>query len=251
MKERSQYKSSSYTATKQTNLARLLETHFRIVQGILKKNVRAVQKYLYYDLTAGCGRNKETNEAGSPVIFLETAKEFSLKYDARFFEIHDETRQDLITNLKPYHEQGHTFNVGIDHHDLALPKNPMTRQYGLVYVDPSNAQIPLDLLKEFNRVYDHIDIVINLACTSQKRASRSKHTETLEEILNQIGKREWIISKPVTAFQWSMMLGTNWTAYPKFERWFYKRSSSEGQYILELLSSTEKERRELNQPLLL
>lgn len=253
-----QYRRSEYTDLKQQSLASLLDLHIKICQKIFMKNHSRVYvahpTYLYFELHSGYGYDPETGHPGSPIVFLQAANALSLDYHAYFCERDDETRHTLEAHIAKYNQRSHgaTIDFWGDHNALltTFPQEPQRNRYGVVYADPSNAVIPLELLQTFNKAYPKVDIALNLACTSHKRASRATGAPHLSEELKAIGKKYWIVSEGVGNFQWSILFGTNWDRYPDFTsrdkqglyfRKWYRSTSKQGKLILDKLSKTKKE----------
>lgn len=210
------YQYSSATPKKQRDFEAAIELHTAVTRAILdkyRKKGKNVLPYLYLDLFSGPGVDPE-GERGSPLVFLDTAASRQMPFRAEFYEIDSSNASTLVEEIKRRDASEHVkvFNA---HHDLVLNKHfkPLQYQYGAVYVDPSNASIPFEVLDHLISIYPRLDFIINLACASYKRGVGHPDYEPLDEVLPKM-KRYWKIREPIGKHQWSIMIGTNWDSYP-------------------------------------
>lgn len=69
--------------------------------------------------------------------------------------------------------------------------------------------------------------------------------------LKLIPKKYWLVRNALknSTWQWTFLLGTNWTDFPEFKKIdMVKLDSSKGQSFFEKLNLTSKERQEFYQP---
>lgn len=248
MSDSSEYRSSSYTRVKQAHFSAFLDMQMDLVEATIARNHWASDTFLYIDLHSGYGRDLETGEDGSPLIFLKKAAARSLKYEAIFYERDKAACDALKEAITPY---PNCAAYNIDHNELINKMKPFPKQYGLIYADPSDADIPADLLRVFNNKCPYVDILINVACTSIKRmiksSSTQKRVERLNESLDRIGKKAWLVRNSYYAHQWTMLVGSNWGGYPDYKRYgFYQTTSAKGGNILVKLIYTQEEIDEYN-----
>lgn len=260
LKPSEQYKASEYTPIKQQALEAALTQQIDLVVTITGK-WQNPKTYLYFDLNAGPGVT-DTGHVGSPLVFRRIANEFSsiypyFKYKARLYEIDPRMYTKLIRHIGA----DRNFRVENCSHEaigevlksaLSKPFNQRKWVFGAIYLDPSNAQIPWELLEQANEVFPHIDIMINIACASYKRTIATEGYETLAEKLPRI-KKHWIVRRPFGKHQWSILIGTNWENYPAWqEKDFYPwNDQSVGTAIFEKLVYTSGQLRNKRQPRLL
>jgi len=251
------YKSSDYTPRKQQSLLNALEQQINLVVHITEKWT-GVKPYLYFDLNAGPGITQD-NQPGSPIIFQRVANEYAQKwqkfrFEGTLYEADLQTYSELLKNIGT----DARFNVShASHIALAeeldkrakLPEKERKWVYGTIYADPSNADLPWDILERANEVYPRIDVMINIACASYKRTIASVGYKTLAERLPRI-KDHWLVRKPYGRFQWSILIGTNWTQYPAWEKKFFYpwNDNGIGSAIFEKLVYTQGQIKKLTQP---
>lgn len=257
LKSSAQYKMSDYTPIKQRSLDGALRQQLSIVAQITKR-FNNPQSYQYYELHSGPGTTDSGN-LGSPLIFQRIATRFwqqhtHFNFQATFFEA-DKT---VVTKLKNalgqdprIHIRNEDHKTFIDELDrIAHETSPKKRKwvFGTVYADPSNAELPWELLEKFNEVYPAIDIMINIACASYKRTISQVGYKTLAERLPRI-KSRWIVRRPYGKHQWSILIGSNWKKYPAWEKFgFYPWKGSElGEYYFEILTLTKEQRSKARQ----
>jgi len=95
------------------------------------------------------------------------------------------------------------------------------------------------VLAHFNRQRPVTDFLINVTCTGRKRAGM----RPLQDDLRATGKRHWYIRETLDKWQWTILLGTNWTAFPEppAERRFYSLNSDDGQFLLKKCGHTKEQ----------
>ena len=244
---------SEITEIKQEHFRVILRAHLRIVKAIFDKYQYKLPTYFYFDINAGSGSYE--GKSGSPLIFLEEVTQIDIPYSAIFIDKDEKNIETLSVLTKPYQPNVKTF-CG-EHADI-LPKlyaKDCQQRYGLLYTDP-NGIFDAEILREFsqNRCYQKLDILINCPAVAIKRMKNSpKHLDkrTLEERLQFIPKKYWLIRNALknNSWQWTFLLGTNWTDFPEFKKIdMVKLDSSKGQAFFEKLNLTSKERQEFYQP---
>lgn len=259
LKSSVKYKSSDYTPIKQQALEAALRQQMNLIVHIWEKRAWNHPKpYLYFDLNAGPGITKD-QKPGSPVIFRRVAEEYrnnwdNFRYDATFYEADPLT----YTQLQKVFNGDPRFEIKNAEHDTLREELEVKRQrtsqkqrdwvFGAVYADPSNAELPWELLEEMNKVYPRVDVMINIACASYKRSVARAGYQTLADRLPQV-KKHWIVRKPFGKHQWSILIGTNWPDYPAWEKKdFYPWNKGLGLVIFEKLVYTSEQRHRRIQP---
>lgn len=246
MKKSEQYQHSNNTPQKQDAFKKAIGLHMDIVQKIWKKYPGANQVYRYFDLHGGMGVDPDGNE-GSPLIFKRIADEKKVKFRARVWEGHSETYASLQSHTKDiqgmtvYHE---------DHNDMdrsyLLPCD--RKAYGVAYVDPSNAEVPIEALLKIRDCYPKVDFMIYIAAASYKRQVNQKDYEDLASVLHSL-KPHWIIRKPIQKFQWTFLIGSSWFNFPDWKaEGFHKFLTAEGGTYFEQACYTKTQIREMYQP---
>ena len=258
LSESERYKTSYATLRKQQSFTHALDLHMNLVVHIPAfKDSSSYQPYLYFDLHSGPGRSPEGDE-GSPLIFQNLANKYTqayphFNYHARFYEAEPHNYIQLKKNLN----DSPSIEIIRNDHRTELPKlleryqKSKTKNYGygVVYADPSNANLPWELLQEMKRLFPRVDIMINIACASYKRNISSDDYYTLAERLPKV-KKYWIIRKPVGKHQWSILVGTNWDSYPDWKKKeFYKWDDGDiGSDYFSRIAYTKNQRRDQRQP---
>jgi hypothetical protein len=235
---------SDYTAEKQAIVRGIMRMHLRICQGIFTRYPHSHNVYQYIDMNAGYGD-------GSPSIFYDEICQLQLPFNALLVD----TKPDQITHLhKRFAEQGASISIiQGDHNEVVVPhcrswKRP---HLGLCYHDP-NGEVSWEALADIAAQprCAKLDILVNMSATAQKRirlaaGDRSK----LDEYLNTIEKKYWLIRKPYGNWQWTFLIGTNWSDFPRWKKEdIYDLNSTQGQEIFEKLAMTTRERFETLQP---
>lgn len=248
MNDSEQYKWSPNTPHKQLSFRLLLQLHMDIVNTIRHKNAWAARHpYKYFDLHGGYGIDGE-GELGSPAIFHNVATDKQMPYDAHIFEADKEAFASLSVVTGKFPASFHVHYE--DHHKLIarLDGRLYKWQFGIAYCDPSNAEIPVDVLQAIVESYPRLEIVINLAAASYKRTNCHPDWTRLNEVLQSI-KQTWIVRKPLDKFQWTILVGTDWKGFPDWQsRGFAKVDSEVGQAWYEKIVYTHKEIHDRVQP---
>lgn len=210
------YRYSRHTPDKQRDFEAAIDLHLAVTSAIFRKYKGFDPKpYLYLDLFAGPGTDP-TGLLGSPRQFLEAAFFAQIPYVAEFYEVNPDNAQELRESITNDSDHATVFNAD---HTMVVSRHTTVNkfQYGAVYVDPSNAQIPFNILSHLGRVYPRLDIIINLAFASYKRSVEHPDYVPLDEMLPKL-KKVWKIRKPIGKHQWSILIGTNWDSYPVLTR---------------------------------
>jgi three-Cys-motif partner protein len=247
---------SSYTRYKQQHLNQILRTHLLICSKVIPKNHWAHEEYHYFDLNAGPGTYSYDDEIikGSPLVFLEEQKSINIKCHAVFFEIDDGHRTKLVRNVANYADKPGLTLAFHGNHEKFLPcyfptllQKRVKKVFGLVYSDPTGSSPPFDLVQTMlaRKCFSTLDILFYFSATNYKRqlmAPACPLSNRLDEILRSINKKHWIVREPYGNHQWTFLIGTNWTDFPKFERiGFHRIDSPKGKGIFAKLNYTNLE----------
>lgn len=233
------YRYSKSTPDKQRDFEAAIDLHIAVTTAICRK-WHVKQPYLYIDLHSGPGLDP-TGLPGSPIVFLETAFWHQITHFAEFYELNPVNAEKLKQELD--RRKLSNGQVICANHLWATMRHleTVTSQYGAVYVDPSNAEIPFDILLHLCKVYPKMDLIINLAFASYKRSVEHPDYVPLDESLPKL-KRFWKVRKPIGKHQWSILIGTNWKDYPDQESWgFYDIDTPTGRSVYEKLVYTKRQ----------
>lgn len=246
---------------KLNGLACILRQHLAITREIWKKYSNIPKRYHFIDAYAGCGWNEQCDMPGSPIVFIEIARETGIHFDARFVEI----RQDLFVPLRSKVREamgGSEFSdpclaraVNDDNLNFIPPYVGMAMMgapIGMMFVDPNG--IPnFKLLEWISRLNNaaRLDFLIRYNATAVKR-NKNGSTGRAWDHLKAVHKRFWQIRAPLAGdpWHWTFLLGTNCELNPWKSKGFHRIDSPEGQAIFEHIAYTEDELIERHQPCL-
>ena len=250
---------SDYTETKQKHFKEIVVVLLSIYRSLIVKypNWKKMDdSFWYFDTHAGDG-----SPGSSASNFLSIAKGFKFKINAVLIEKIKGNFKKLESNIIKYESSAIKIETCHGKNEDIMPEYceaPSTNfKFGVLYSDP-NGVPNLDMLKQVaqTQCFEKLDIVINLSATAIKRtlgssnSAHSKHTKNLVQYIKEINKKHWLIKEPfvdgcqkTTNMQWTFLIGTNWTDFPKFKKLgFHAIDSDRGQEILHYLNFTRKEK---------
>jgi three-Cys-motif partner protein len=252
----------NFTEVKIQVFKKIVAMHLAISQAVINKHQMIYpSNYHYIELTAGKGFSPK-GEKGSPIAFIEVAEgmNISIPYNIDFFECEPTNIDDLEKNLKlekqkqGWKKSNWAFHCGKYQDEIRNLLEFQTDELGLVFVDHSGDLPDFPTLELITKLRPKMEILIYLPSTNIKRTYL--YTEKrLKDYLDSIGKKHWLIRKPITRdkHKWTFLLGTNasnlFKTYKAID--FYKLESEKGQEIFRILNLTSKEQFELIQPKLL
>ena len=207
---------SDETFEKQATFRNIIRTHLAICGAILKKySYNNGTPYLYIDAFAGAGEYKFNKQSitGSPLIFLQEAKNIGIPYVAYAIEQDRELAKNLRESSKKYGK----LNVICGDNKEILRQLPVQyNQHGMLYADPKASCPSLQTLNEIFtwKCYEKIDLLIYASATGIKRAHKIKCTKC-EQYTGDIYdchkslKKYLSVSEVKTAWHWTFVLGCN------------------------------------------
>lgn len=244
------HQTSQATPYKQEHFRYILKILIPVWRSVRARNYWACQHPIFYvDLYAGAGRSPDDDSLGSPLIFSEETINAKIPIEAHFYERDLAMFASLAENMKDYPGVLHC----ADNHEILtsnlFPKKRNANRYGLVYLDPpgnDGGQRMDEVMKLAQKValsYARVDILINYSATIWKRMRDFSYYQNIIELLNTIPKQHRLIRAPYKQHQWTMLLFTNWLAFPKNEnlKW-YGINSPEGKATLEQVAYSQNER---------
>lgn len=218
---------SSVTPIKQAHFSQILGVHIKVCEAILARHRSCSwvpQEYLYVDTHSGDGRWRFKDETGlgSPLQFARMATMSRLP-NVRMVCIDND--QKAVTALSNELRMGaideSKMTAHVWHGECAYWLEriaTMRNQYGIVYSDP---YVLLDFdpwIRFFDRPETRrIDVLFNHPATSLKRCLHLGKP-MLCDAMARIKKRYWMVRRPEGHHQWTMILGTNWADFPKFNK---------------------------------
>lgn len=227
---------SEETAIKHDQLRKLLDMHIQMCK-------RSMCNYWYFDMNAGDG-------SGSPHI-AHTALH-AAHYPAWSIvlaEHNPATAERLTGYAARFFLPGHATvrnesNVSVAH--VYAPRLRFDTDCGIVFHDPNGVQdLQLDALRPFART--RLDVLIYYSATAHKRAAKSCYADKIgytmiEDILRSGIKTHWLVRAPRTRWQWTFIIGTNWSRFPSWKKAkFYALESPEGRAAIERCQYTTAE----------
>ncbi len=227
---------SSHTIRKQYILEDVIERTCGALRGISIKTGYSTP-FNWIDAYAGTGANPEEGCLGSPAIFKKLMQKFNWPYCARCIDAEKTHIQELKTAIGDDNQ----FRFYIGDNSKVLP-GIITRirhfSYGILYLDPNGSPnwSMLSEISQSNKM-DKLDILIHIPATSIKRNIGAGFTEkTLYENLKSINKKHWHIHlchpMGTDAWQWIMIIGTNYIGWNLKAIGFHGLDTPEGQAIL-------------------
>lgn len=246
-----QHGSSIYTQYKQQSLRSFLLVQMAITKAIFNKPTFQGgwhdHTYLYIGLHGGQGKDPKTGQDGSPLIFHDVAKNSGVLYRGEIYEKNPASFLELEYNTSGLPNM----NVhNADHHALfdKLPAKPFKWQYGAIYCDPTGVSIPEDLLKFLVSSYPAMEIIINIAATNYKRVRSVHKGKLLSEVLYGL-KPNWLIRKPISGKQWTLLVGTKWNNEWGAKGFVDINTSIGGAWFEKIVYSVDERRQQMQLPL--
>jgi len=243
------------TEIKIKHFSKIVAMHLAITQAVLNKNSYFPQHYRYIDLTAGKGFSpsdkKGVSIKGSPIAFLEQAesKKFQVPYRADFIECETRNIVELERSIRREKKKNGWaandlhFHNGTYQTEILSLLSKKSREFGLVFVDPSGNLPDFNCLKRITEMRPKMEILLYIPTTNVKRIHQ--HTDKrLVDYINSIGKEHWLVRKPISWDQhkWTFLLGSNASLFKDYtDIDFYRLESQRGQKILGKLNLTKQE----------
>jgi hypothetical protein len=247
---------SAETKPKEDDFRGILRMHLQICKGIRSRQRCA--PYLYADLYAGRGQLEfgALRFPGSPIVFLDEAREAGMPYEAVYFE-RDRHEAALlsaaVTSFGPGQRPAifnEAFETGFTRWLKAAGHQPM--RYGLIFSDPIRDEIPHRVLAQAAAMLPRVDILSYVSATQYKRRRGvDPGRPYLSDHVKAVGKKVVLIRRPQTAWHWTFIMFSNWENMPEWRKHgFYRLDSETGAEIMRQLDLSEREHREVaNTPL--
>lgn len=210
-------------------------------------------RYFHFDLNSGNGYNETVGCIGSPLAFLEAVNETGCKWIfAGFCDLDHEKLAILFDRPELQREDCFAFHG--DNSELAYAIPEIIRGYGenpqqavgMILADPNGADIPLESLAWLSHQCPKIDFVVNWN-SARAKGNRinpvygGDHYPTLSDVLRQMNKRYWLIRQPLTAHQFTVLVGRNFKIGDHRSLGFHHLDSSAGQAIFRRCNFTNRE----------
>lgn len=255
-----------WTRLKNDHFTELIKVHTRICKKISLKHTFASPSYQYIDFNAGTGYHPEEEYPTAIPTTMHYLNEVGMNGHFHLIEM----EKDNCNELNELWGANPDVNIYCGDHnkmyEKVLESIPFQRgdkkndidsmlSYGLLYYDPSEFGSGGDwhsmrTIGACSRApqMSRIDILIYVSANMLKRVKHLIGGYNLTYWLNSINKEYWIIRKPEGKEQWTFLLGTNWKSYPDFRHiGFHRKDSKEGKSYMEVLTYSEKARKEMYQ----
>ncbi len=227
--------------------------HVQACRGIRNTKGRPSDPpYLFVDLNGGPGRLRDDTGRrfdGSPLIALNALARAGIPHETLHFEKDPAVAAELAAALDPSVYPGATVCEAPFREGMAAwfgTARPHEYRYGLVYSDPIEDPIPVDV---FNQVAIHsprVDLLAYVAANNQyKRANANGHGHgrRLADDVAAVRKKKVLIRVPAGGEQYTFILFSNWPDMPKWKnRGFHEvGATGPGREILDRLNLSKKE----------
>lgn len=238
-----------YTPQKLEHLKRFFEMHIGWTAGVVRRHPYWQAHYHYIDATAGCGYCPELDLPGSPLVFLQCVDGL-IPYHADFIEREPGNCMQLMGAMPESKHEKVKIHLGDYRDELPrLTEKVGKNNFGLLFIDHSGDMTSLmeriPTLENFSICRPKMEILMYVPAANFKRVLYQTGTR-LEDCLQGIRKRYWLVREPMGKHQWTFLMGSN-TPPPEYRaKGFYRLDSAEGQEIFSTLNFTNKERDEWN-----
>lgn len=218
-------------------------------------------RYFHFDLNSGNGMNEEVGCIGSPLAFLRAAEEKGVqRLFAGFCDL-DENKLAVLFN-RPELQRNDCFAFNGDNSEFPYAIPDIIRSYGekpamavgMVLADPNGSDIPLDALEWLADAAPKLDFVINWNSARAKGHRLNPvyggdHYPTLETVIKRLSgngkeKKKWLIRKPMSAHQFSLLIGRTLKVGDHRTLGFHHLDSPQGSAIFAQCNFTREQLKE-------
>lgn len=239
---------SEYTREKQEVFGTIVATHVRVVRGIKSKHRRGYERYSYADLNAGPGFNSDAGVAGSPIIVAACADAEGVPVDMWLFEA-DDAKRSALTERMAGREGVSIYGDHRAHWGMVTAWNRPDRIVdGLVYWDPFGDPVPVNIINGLiASPRDKVDVLLHVNANGAYKRPRGRgHADYqgryLADDIGRINKQFWWVREPATDWQWTFLIGSNWSGFPQFRKLgFHRLDSPRGLAVLDRLNLSKRE----------
>lgn len=246
-KTRGQGQSKDATEWKERGIAAAISVNLQIFASRFANKPWAV--YQHFDLNSGSGMNKEVGCIGSPLAFMQSVDDLGIKnYRAHFIDIERDMVKALQimpgmdrNNCCLFHGDNKSLIAAIP--DLIRMTDKPKFAIGTVLIDPNGADVPINELAWLSMECPKLDFIINWNSTIFKRLKGRKGR--LEDLMEALNKKYWLIRKPVSVHQWTVLVGRNVKIGDHMSMGFHHLNSEIGQHIFKTCNYTKTEYSEI------
>lgn len=236
---------SDVTEFKERGISAACAVSLRIFAGKFAQRYR----YFHFDINAGSGWNTEVNCIGSPVAFVRQAIQQGVdRFAAHFCDIDADACRSLLAHAEiggdsrcsVFHGDNRGLVPAIPDVIQAARENPR-HAIGTVLIDPNGCGVPLDELSRLNAVAPKLDFIVNWNSVAFKRNRCANGGTDLRDALRALGKKHWLIRKPLGIHQFTLLVGRNLEVGAHKALGFYDLDTSIGRYIFDQCDLTRSE----------
>jgi len=206
--------------------------------------------YQHFDLNSGSGINEDFDCIGSPLAFVREVDRLpGFRYRAHFVDVNPAASAALSKN--PEIDRRHCYIHCGDNQDFcqAIPdiidltdKHKMA--IGSVLIDPNGADVPIDEIALLSEKCPRIDFIVNWNSTAFKRCLNNPKVAPkgrLHELIEAANRSNWLIRRPVSCHQWTLLVGRNMATGDHRSMGFYHLDSPAGKEIFDYCNLTREE----------
>jgi hypothetical protein len=227
-----------------------LEAAFSINTRIFTSKFGSRFTYWHFDLNCGSGVNEEIGCIGSPIAFLKsTANSGCARYFAGFCDVNPAALKSLSEcegvkgNEQCFLFHGDNASLVEAIPDLIGSRERAHRAVGMVLSDPNGYAVPLDELAVLSTQCPGMDIAIHWNSRLRKLyRGQGWDFIDIDEAIAMLGKKHWLIRKPLGSFQWTVLIGRNVRVGEHRALGFHHLDSAMGQDIMTRCKARLQER---------
>lgn len=231
------------TEWKERGIKAALIVNLRIFKN--KFGDKSYATYQHFDLNSGSGVNEDFGCIGSPLAFMSAIEQEGLSNFSAYFVDIDRNAIDSLMKRPGMSHPACTHIHGDNASFIsAIPKlvslnDRPDMAIGTVLIDPNGTDVPIDELAWLSRECPRLDFIINWNSVAVKRCGGRKRG--LNELIDAIDKRFWLIRKPVGKWQWTLLIGRNTKVGDYQSMGFYDLEGPVGRDIYEKCNYTKSQ----------
>lgn len=240
---------SQATPIKQGIFEAVLDQHLSIVSAI--RMTKYLQRgwrfpgYVYIDATAGCGDNLEVGVPGSPRIFDGKIRDSGMPYKSYLIDRDSKN----VERLQSLFKDDPRVNIYCGKHEFVMSEVLTdignNKPFGILYFDPNGAP-NFEFIAHLCRapMLERVDLLIRFSATAVKRVRRAFGRDSLEEMIREIPKTNWMVGYGAYRDPWqsAFLFGLNTPIKEYRKTGLHNIDSATGQQILYQINYTSEEK---------
>lgn len=230
-------------------VAYLTEMHSRAVRGILSREGWADPRYHWIEPHCGPGTYPNGDRGCALRVAEILSKELPGQYRLILNDLDPSNAVQHENAIRQYC-QTNVFTLDCGDFVNGLIYHITRPIFGFIFFDP-NGGPNWEAINRFSCVprFERCDILVNVNSVgikwARKNAICKNHTKTATQHLREINKKYLFLWEPNPSDNWqfSLVVATNWGAFPQFEKLgFYLIDSPKGKLIADRMDYTREER---------